>query len=149
MVVSYLFPLRPSEGNPMYLSHVTGNHDLEGLDEFKTDEENLSAWMECFNKDTSYFSRQVGTKTLLVGLSTVRFRNSPHSSHECHIDDEQLEWFENIVDEHPDSEGWRIIVFSHAPIMGSNLRVLQNVHITNGMFSVKHLLLDSNIDTYG
>ncbi len=122
---------------------VTGNHDLEGLDEFKTDEDNLQAWMDCFNKDTSYFSRQVGEKTLLVGLSTVRFRDSPHSSHECHVDDEQLEWFGNIVDEHPDSEGWRIIVFSHAPIMGSNLRVLQNVHITNGCAWMNHCSKES------
>ena len=117
---------------------VTGNHDLEGLDEFKTDEDNLNAWMRCFEKDTSYFSRGIGDKTLLVGLSTVRFRDSPHSSHECHVDDEQLAWFQSIVQTHSHEDGWRILVFSHAPIMGSKLRVLQNVHVTNGCAWMNH-----------
>lgn len=111
---------------------VTGNHDLEGLDEFKTDEENLQAWMNVFQKDTPYFKKYIGERTLLIGISTVRFRDAPHSSHECHADPEQLAWFEKVVAEHPAEEGWRICVFSHAPIMGSNLRVLQNVHVING-----------------
>ena len=117
---------------------VTGNHDLEGLDEFDSDEENLQAWMSCFRKDVPYFSKQVGEKTLLVGLSTVRFRDAPHSSHECHVDDEQLEWFRDLVEEHSHYDGWRILVFTHAPIMGSNLRVLQNVHVVNGCAWMNH-----------
>ena len=117
---------------------VTGNHDLEGLDEFDTDESNLEAWMDCFDKSSPYFSKQIGVKTLLVGLSTVRFRNAPYSSHECHADDEQLAWFEKLIRDHPDEDGWRICVFTHAPIMGSNLRVLQNVHIVNGCAWMNH-----------
>ncbi len=31
--------------------------DLEGLDEFPTDKENLDAFLECFEKDTPYFYR--------------------------------------------------------------------------------------------
>lgn len=117
---------------------VTGNHDLEGLDEFKTDEDNLQAWMDVFHKDTPYFRKYIGERTLLIGISTVRFRDAPHSSHECHADSEQLEWFERVVAEHPAEEGWRICVFSHAPIMGSNLRVLQNVHVINGCAWMNH-----------
>ncbi len=117
---------------------VTGNHDLEGLDEFDTDEDNLQAWMDCFEKEEPYFARQIGEKTLLIGLSTVRFRDAPHSSHECHADDEQLQWFQNIVKEHSHEDGWRICVFSHAPIMGSGLRVLQNVHVINGCAWMNH-----------
>lgn len=117
---------------------VTGNHDLEGLDEFDTDESNLEAWMDCFEKPDAYFSKQIGEKTLLVGLSTVRFRNAPYSSHECHADEEQLAWFEKLIRDHPDEDGWRICVFTHAPIMGSNLRVLQNVHIVNGCAWMNH-----------
>jgi len=117
---------------------ITGNHDLEGLDEFDTDKENLQAWKDCFQIDFPYFSRQIGERTLLVGLSTVRFRDSPYSSHECHVDDEQLEWFQKVIQSHPDKEGWRIIVFTHAPIMGSGLRVLQNVHVVNGCAWMNH-----------
>uniref|UniRef100_A0A7S4AHQ4 Calcineurin-like phosphoesterase domain-containing protein n=2 Tax=Pseudo-nitzschia australis TaxID=44445 RepID=A0A7S4AHQ4_9STRA len=125
------------EGIPYDL--VTGNHDLEGLDEFDTDEANLRAWMDCFdNKKTPYFSRKIGERTLLVGLSTVRFRDAPYSSHEVHVDDDQIEWFHNVVRSHPDSEGWKILVFSHAPITGSGLRVLQSVHVTNGCAWLNH-----------
>lgn len=124
------------EGIPYDL--VTGNHDLEGLDEFDTDEANLQAWMDCFGKDTACFSRKIGERTLLLGLSTVRFRDAPYSSHEVHVDDDQIEWFRSKVESHPESEGWKILVFSHAPIVGSGLRVLQSVHVTNGCAWLNH-----------
>ena len=94
--------------------------------------------MDCFNKDTPCFSRKIGDKTLLLGLSTVRFRDAPYSSHEVHVDDEQIEWFQKMVESHPESEGWKILVFSHAPIVGSGLRVLQSVHVTNGCAWLNH-----------
>jgi len=117
---------------------VTGNHDLEGLDEFDTDEDNLNAFLCVFDKSTPQFSKQISDKTLLVGLSTVRFRDSPFSSHECHIDDQQLSWFRNVIESHSQEDGWKIFVFSHAPIMGSGLRVLQNVHVVNGCAWLNH-----------
>ena len=117
---------------------VTGNHDLEGLDEFDTDHDNLQAWMDCFHLDTPHFQRYIGSKTLLLGVSTVRFRDAPFSSHEVHIDDAQLQWFQETVQNHPASEGWKIVILSHAPIMGSGLRALQNVHITNGCAWLNH-----------
>jgi len=117
---------------------VTGNHDLEGLDEFDTDEANLQAWMDCFGKNTPSFSRRIGERTLLLGLSTVRFRDAPYSSHEVYVDDDQLKWFRAMIESHPESDGWKILVFSHAPILGSGLRVLQSVHITNGCAWLNH-----------
>ena len=109
---------------------VAGNHDLEGLDEFPTsDALNLQAWMDVFGKTTPQFSRVIGQRTLLLGMSTVRFRDAPYSSHEVHVDDEQLRWFVDMVESHPAEDGWKILVFSHAPIMGSGLRVLQSVHV--------------------
>lgn len=84
---------------------VTGNHDLGGLDEFDSDAGNLQAWMNVFgmSKDAYApgFCRQVGERTLLVGLSTVRFRDAPFSSHEVHVDDAQMDWFRNVVESHP------------------------------------------------
>lgn len=117
---------------------VSGNHDLEGLDEFESDQANVQAWLDCFEKETPQFCRYIGEKTLLLGLSTVRFRDAPHSSHEVHIDDSQLEWFVKTVQAHPAHEGWKVLVFSHAPITGSQLRVLQNVHVTNGCAWLNH-----------
>lgn len=94
--------------------------------------------MACFDKTEPYFSRKIGDRTLLLGLSTVRFRDAPYSSHEVHVDDKQIEWFQRMVESHPDSEGWKILVFSHAPITGSGLRVLQSVHVTNGCAWLNH-----------
>jgi len=79
----------------------------------------------------------------MLGVSTVRFRDAPYSSHEVHIDDQQLQWFEQIIKDHPNEDGWKIIVFSHAPIMGSGLRVLQNVHVVNGCAWLNHCSEDS------
>jgi hypothetical protein len=112
--------------------------DLEGLDEFETDSANLQAWQQAFGLETPYWSKQVSPRTLLVGLSTTRFRDSPFSSHEVHISDEQLGWFERTLEQHPASAGWKILVFSHAPPMGSGLRVLQGVHIRNGCAWLNH-----------
>ena len=123
---------------------VTGNHDLEGLGEFETDEANLQAWMDCFNKPTPQFHRYIGEKTLLLGLSTVQFREAPYSSHEVHVDDKQIEWFEQMVESHSHKDGWKILVFSHAPITGSGLRVLQNVHVTSGCAWLNHCSSNRN-----
>ena len=56
----------------------------------------------------------------------------------CHVDDEQLSWFLDLLKGHPANEGWKILVFTHAPIMGSGLRVLQNVHVQNGCAWLNH-----------
>ena len=112
--------------------------DLEGLDEFDTDASNLQAWLNCFGLEVPYWSRQVARRTLLVGLSTTRFRESPFSSHEVHISDEQIAWFERTLESHPAADGWRVLVFSHAPPLGCGLRVLQGVHIRNGCAWLNH-----------
>ena len=65
-------------------------------------------------------------KTLLLGLGSTCFRSAAYSSHEVTIDAEQLRWFEEAVRLHPAAEGWQVFVFSHAPILGSALRVLQD-----------------------
>jgi len=117
---------------------VTGNHDLEGIDEFKTDEENMKAFLSIFNKPTPYFKREIAPKTLLIGLSSVTFRTAQFTSHEVYIDDQQIEWFERIIKESPAEEGWKIFVFSHAPPIGSGLRVLQENHVVNGCCWLNH-----------
>lgn len=44
---------------------------------------------------------QVADKVVLVGLSTVRFRDTAFSSHECYVDEQQLSWFEEMLAAHP------------------------------------------------
>lgn len=50
---------------------------------------------------------QVGKRTLCVGLSTVRFRSAQFSSHEVFIPPEQIEWLDQLLTEHPESDGWK------------------------------------------
>ncbi|CAJ1431905.1 unnamed protein product [Effrenium voratum] len=117
---------------------VGGNHDLEGIEEFGTDADNLAAFLDHMGKESPQFSYEVAEKTLLVGLGSTSFRSARHSSHEVSIDAAQLRWFEEIIHAHPASEGWQVFVFSHAPILGSSLRVVQEVHVVNGCCWLNH-----------
>ena len=107
---------------------VGGNHDLEGLDEFETDKENLDMYLKAHGKETAHFCREVADKTLLVGMGSTLFREAIYTSHEVTIDQGQIDWFENLLQTHPAEEGWKIFVFTHAPPNGSGLRVLQENH---------------------
>jgi len=117
---------------------VGGNHDLEGLDEFETDKENLEMYLRVHNKETPQFCRQIADKTLLVGLGSTVFRDAVYTSHEVTIDQAQIDWFENLVVNHPAEEGWKVFVFTHAPPNGSGLRVLQENHVVNGCCWLNH-----------
>lgn len=120
------------QGFEIPMALVLGNHDLEG-DDFDTDEANLAAWQEVFNQH-HYWSAELGP-ALCIGMSTVRFRSNEFSVHEVHIDEEQLQWFEETL-EH--SGGRPVIVFTHAPPMGSGLQVVQEVHVKNRCCWLNH-----------
>jgi len=117
---------------------VGGNHDLEGIDEFATDEENLAAYLSHLGKETPQFCHEVAEKVLLVGVGSTVFRGAKYTSHEVFVDDEQLKWFENVIETHKADDGWKIFCFSHAPIIGSGLRVLQECHVVNGCCWLNH-----------
>ena len=112
--------------------------DLEGIDEFSTDKANLEMFLSTHNKPTPQFIRQIADKTLLIGLTSTKFRDAEFTSHEVVIDAEQLQWFEDTVKAHPSSEGWKLFVFTHAPPNGSGLRVLQENHVVNGCCWLNH-----------
>jgi Calcineurin-like phosphoesterase len=69
---------------------VGGNHDLEGIDEFPTDETNLNAYLRILGKETAQFKRLIAPKTLLIGLGSTVFREARYTSHEVIIDDAQV-----------------------------------------------------------
>jgi hypothetical protein len=47
---------------------IGGNHDLEGIDEFPTDETNLEAYLSILGKPTPYFKRLLADKVRRVIL---------------------------------------------------------------------------------
>lgn len=75
---------------------------------------------------------------MCVGLGSVLFRDAVYTSHEVCIDDAQIKWFEEQCQTHKAEDGWKIFVFSHAPPMGSGLRVLQENHVVNGCCWLNH-----------
>lgn len=117
---------------------IGGNHDLEGIDEFRTDAANLRVFLEKHNKPTPHFCRTIADKTLLVGLCSTIFRDAKYTSHEVIVDREQIAWFEELCQSHPAEDGWKMFVFSHAPPNGSGLRVLQENHVINGWYVHVH-----------
>lgn len=57
------------------------------------------------------------------------------SVHEVYIDDEQMAWFEQVLQQNTDKP---IIVFTHAPPIGSGLKVVENVHVKNRCAWLNH-----------
>lgn len=117
---------------------VGGNHDLEGIDEFATDEANLEMFLKTHGKPEPNFIREIADQTLLVGMTSTVFRDAKYTSHEVTIDQKQIDWFEQVLKDHPSTEGWKIFVFTHAPPNGSGLRVLQENHVVNGCCWLNH-----------
>mmetsp|Transcript_16004 Transcript_16004/g.29024 ORF Transcript_16004/g.29024 Transcript_16004/m.29024 type:complete len:611 (-) Transcript_16004:385-2217(-) len=117
---------------------IGGNHDLEGIDEFDSDAKNLNMFLNAHKKETPQFCRQIAEKTLLVGLGSTVFREAKFTSHEVIIDDDQIQWFEELMKSKPADEGWRIFVFSHAPPNGSGIRIIQENHVVNGCCWLNH-----------
>ena len=137
MAAEFLSDFGPADMKIPY-EVIGGNHDLEGIDEFKTDAANLELFLRAHGKETPQFCRQVADRTLLVGLCSTIFREARYTSHEVIVDDEQIRWFEQTLKDHPAEDGWKIFVFSHAPPNGSGLRVLQENHVINGCCWLNH-----------
>ena len=68
-----------------------------------------------------YWSAQLG-HAICLGLSTTRFRSNKDSVHEVHIDQEQIDWFRRQLQA---AKGHPVIVFTHAPPMGSGLKTVE------------------------
>jgi len=119
---------------------VTGNHDLEGFDDFATDAANLAAWQRTFSQH-HHWAATAGNH-LLVGLSTIRFRDAPGSCHEVFVDAKQLAWFEETLAAH---RLMPTLVFSHAPPMGCGLRTLPAVHVKNRCAWLNHGEVDPDV----
>lgn len=105
---------------------------------YAIDQLNMEAYLRILNKPSPNFLREIAPKVLLVGLGSVLFRDAPFTSHEVVIDEAQIKWFEKLATTHKAEDGWRIFVFSHAPPMGSGLRVLQENHVVNGCCWLNH-----------
>ncbi len=103
---------------------LIGNHDMEGA-EFKKDKDAVAAWCEVFEQERPYTTVDWGTAVGVI-LSQTSFRGNLGSHHEVHIDQAQLDWFAHTLAEYADRP---IMVFSHAPILGSGIRVLQDLHL--------------------
>ncbi len=103
---------------------LMGNHDLEGPD-YQSDAQSVAAWCEAFGRDRPYRTVDLGD-ALAICLSSTRFRANIGCCHEVYIDEMQISWLRATLAEHRNRPTF---VFSHAPIIGSGLRVLQSIHL--------------------
>lgn len=116
------FELLSGFERPFYT--LLGNHDLEGA-EYASDEQSVAAWCRAFGYERPYQAFDLGP-ALGICLSTTSFRANPGCQHEVRIDAAQFAWFRDTLDAHRHRPTF---VFSHAPFVGSGLRVLQNIHL--------------------
>lgn len=79
--------LRFFDSIPLAKALILGNHDLEGVD-FEKDEDNLQAWIDTFGQ-RHYWAMDCGS-CVCIGLSTVQFRSAPLSCHEVFVDEAQV-----------------------------------------------------------
>ncbi len=106
---------------------IIGNHDLQGID-FDNDRDNLNNVLNHLGRETPYFSIDIGMFTV-IGLSNTVHRDNEVSTQELTTGDEQLEWFEAEVKKKSTRP---IIVLSHAPILGSDLLNMPELHVVVG-----------------
>ena len=103
---------------------LMGNHDLEGPD-YQTDAQSVAAWCEAFGRERPYQTVDLG-EALAICLSSTRFRANIGCCHEVYLDETQIAWLRTTL---AHNRSRPTFVFSHAPIIGSGLRVLQSIHL--------------------
>ncbi|HEV3021345.1 MAG TPA: metallophosphoesterase, partial [Pirellulales bacterium] len=103
---------------------LIGNHDLEGP-AHATDAEAVAEWCQAFQQPKPYHLVDLGD-ALAICLSSTRFRANTGCCHEVHLDRRQVDWLRTTLAE---NRRRPTFIFSHAPPMGSGLRVLQSIHL--------------------
>lgn len=103
---------------------LLGNHDLEGPD-YASDAQAVAAWCEAFSQERPYHTVELGD-ALAICLSSTRFRANIGCCHEVYLDELQISWLRTTLAQNRTRPTF---VFSHAPIIGSGLRVLQSIHL--------------------
>ena len=103
---------------------LIGNHDLEGL-EYSSDQQAVAAWCQAFDREQPYYAADLG-EALAICLSSTGFRLNSGCHHEVRLGAEQLTWFKATLAR---NRSRPTFVFAHAPVLGSGLRVLQNLHL--------------------
>jgi hypothetical protein len=112
---------------PAYFS-ILGNHDLERVDQFASDAEVVACFGDVFDCERPYRTVELGAH-LGILLSGTGFRDNRGYKHEISIDDEQFAWFRRTLEANRQRTTF---VFTHAPPLGSHLRVLQYPHLRSG-----------------
>jgi len=107
---------------------IIGNHDLERLEAFASDQEAVRGFCDAFERERPYGTIELG-RGLGVLLSSTGFRSNRGYCHEVSVDDAQFAWFRGVLEANRDRP---TLVFSHAPPLGSQLQVLQDPHLRAG-----------------
>ncbi len=104
---------------------LIGNHDLEHLN-FATDAEAINSWCYSFAKPKPYYFVKLPNAIGIVLSSTI-FREAKNCCHEITIDSVQIQWLKKTLQKY---KHLPTFIFSHAPIAGTGIRVIQDIHLT-------------------
>jgi len=116
------------EGLGVPFATLLGNHDLERTERFASDADAVACYCEVMGCAQPYRAFELGP-ALGITLSATRFRDKRGYAHEVSIDEAQFRWFVETLERERDRP---VCVFSHAPPLGSRLRVLQRPHLRAG-----------------
>lgn len=114
------------EGFGCPVSTIAGNHDLEGAD-FATDEANLLDHLQACGRETPWYTRRFADWTG-VFLCNERFRANTTQVNEVYLSPQQLAWLARTLETTPGP----VLVACHAPVLGSGLRILPELHLRAG-----------------
>lgn len=106
---------------------IIGNHDLQAT-EFDTDEEAVAMMLKALGRESPGFHCSFGPLNV-IGLSNTRWRQNPINKNEIVIDEHQLAWFRDTLQELRDQP---VLILCHAPPIGSGLMVMPELHARVG-----------------
>ncbi|MCX7806588.1 MAG: metallophosphoesterase, partial [Planctomycetota bacterium] len=113
---------------------AVGNHDLQATEEFDTDEANLADFLAAVRRSSPWASLE-SNGIFFVVLGSQMWRGNVPQPHEVRLLEDQLTWFRETLAARP---AMPTVVVTHAPILGSGLRILPSVHGLAGNAWVNH-----------
>ncbi len=113
---------------------AVGNHDLQATDEFDTDEANLAGFLAAVGRVSPWASLESNGIFFAV-LGNQAWRGNVPQPHEVRIFEDQLEWLRGELRNRPSTP---TVIATHAPMLGSGLRILPSVHGIAGNAYINH-----------
>ncbi|MBS4217467.1 metallophosphoesterase [Bacillus sp. FJAT-49711] len=121
---------------------ILGNHDLERESGKEESEQGIiqREFKKLYNLENTYGVLEFNDFRLIFISTDPQPKHSCYEIQECYVSDEQYNWLVDILSKRPNIP---VIMFTHAPPIGSGLRTVPGVHVR-----ATNAFLDQNHDPY-